>query len=112
MIESTMQDEPLTINELFRHGRTVHGDATVTTFDGPGRELQVATFAEVGERADRLAAALARLGVVPGDRVATFMWNNQRHMEAYLAIPCMGAVLHTLNIRLFPEQLVYVANHA
>lgn len=107
-----MQDVPLTINELFRHGRTVHGDATVSTFDGPGRPLRTATYAEVGERVDLLASALQRLGVEPGDRVGTFMWNNQRHMEAYLAIPCMGAVLHTLNIRLFPEQLVYVVNHA
>lgn len=112
MIESTMQDVPLTINHLFEHGRRVHGDATVTTYHGPGAQLQVATMSEIGERTDRLAAALDRLGVRPGDRVGTFMWNNQRHMEAYLAIPCMGAVLHTLNIRLFPEQLVYVVNHA
>lgn len=66
----------------------------------------------MGDRADQLAAALARLGVAEGDRVGTFMWNNHRHMEAYLAIPSMGAVLHTLNIRLFPEQLAYVVNHA
>jgi len=59
-----------------------------------------------------LAAALSRLGVKQGDRVGTFMWNNQTHLEAYLAVPCMGAVLHTLNIRLFPDQLAYVINHA
>ncbi len=68
-------------------------------------------FAEVADNADRLAAALTRLGVQPGDRVATFCWNTQEHLEAYFAIPCMGAVLHTLNIRLFPEQLAYVINH-
>ncbi len=107
-----MQDVPLTINELFRHGRTVHGDATVSTFNGPGQPVQTTSYAEVGDRVDLLASALHRLGVEAGDRVGTFMWNNQRHMEAYLAIPCMGAVLHTLNIRLFPEQLVYVVNHA
>ena len=112
MIESTMQDAPLTINHLFRHGRSVHGDATVSTFHGPGEAIQSATYAEIGNRVDLLAAALDRLGVQAGDRVGTFMWNNQRHVEAYLAIPCMGAVLHTLNIRLFPEQLVYVVNHA
>ncbi len=112
MIESTMQDFPLTINHLFQHGRRVHGDAEVITFHGPDQPLQRATFAEVGDRADQLAAALAKLGVQPGDRVGTFMWNNQRHMEAYLAVPSMGAVLHTLNIRLFPEQLSYVVNHA
>ena len=71
-----------------------------------------ARLPQVADRADRLAAALAALGVQPGDRVGTFLWNNQTHMEAYLAIPCMGAVLHTLNIRLFPEQLAYVINHA
>ena len=64
------------------------------------------------ERADRLAAALAGLGVEPGDRVATFMWNSREHLEAYLAVPCMGAVLHTLNVRLFAEQLTYIVNHA
>lgn len=112
MIESTMQDFPLTITHLFRHGRAVFGDATITTFHGPEQPLEVTSFAEVANRVDRLAAALRRLGVGEGDRVGTFMWNNQRHMEAYFAVPCMGAVLHTLNIRLFPEQLVYVVNHA
>lgn len=112
MIESTMQDFPLTINHLFRHGRAVHGDAEIVTYNGPGNESTRSSFASVGDRADQLAAALTRLGVEDGDRVGTFMWNNQRHMEAYLAIPCMGAVMHTLNIRLFPEQLVYVVNHA
>ena len=62
--------------------------------------------------ADRLAAALTKLGVRDGDRVGTFCWNTQEHLEAYFAIPCLGAVLHTLNIRLFPEQLAYVINHA
>jgi fatty-acyl-CoA synthase len=66
----------------------------------------------VADLVERLAAALARLGIGEGDRVGTFAWNNQEHLEAYLAIPCMGAVLHTLNIRLFPEQLTYVVNHA
>ncbi|MEM7341195.1 MAG: long-chain fatty acid--CoA ligase [Actinomycetota bacterium] len=110
MIESTMQDVPLGIQHLFTHGRRIYADSQVITWtaDGP----VTATFAEVGDRADQLAAALARLGVAPGDRVGTFSWNNQQHMEAYLAVPCMGAVLHTLNIRLFPEQLAYVINHA
>jgi len=107
---STMQDYPLTIRPLFEHGRRVHAGSKVVTFTGDG--YAEATFAEVADRADRLAAALARLGVREGDRVGTFMWNNQTHLEAYLAIPCMGAVLHTLNIRLFPEQLAFVINHA
>ncbi len=108
---STMQDDyQLTIRPLFEHGRRQHASSKVITFTGDG--YTEASFAEVAERADRLAAALTRLGIRPGDRVGTFMWNNQTHLEAYLAVPCMGAVLHTLNIRLFPEQLDYVINHA
>ena len=106
-----MQDVPLTITALMQHGRRVHANAKILTCDSPG-DIREATFAQVADRADQLAAALVELGVVPGDRVGTFLWNNQRHMEAYLAVPCMGAVLHTLNIRLFPEQLAYVADHA
>ena len=106
---STMQDHPLVISDLFEHGRRVYADSEVVTFDGTG--VRRATFAQVGERALKLAAALYRLGVRPEDRVGTFCWNSQEHLEAYLAVPSMGAVLHTLNIRLFPEQLAYVINH-
>ena len=107
---STMQDYPLTIRPILQHGRTVHANSKVITFTGDG--YIESTFAEVADRADQLAAALTRLGIQEGDRVGTFMWNNQTHLEAYLAVPCMGAVLHTLNIRLFPEQLAFVINHA
>jgi fatty-acyl-CoA synthase len=107
---STMQDYPLTINSIFRHGRAVYGGSEVVTFEGESSRR--ASFAQVAERVERLAAALHRLGVREGDRVGTFAWNTQEHLEAYFAIPCMGAVLHTLNIRLFPEQLTYVVNHA
>ena len=88
----------------------MNGDAEVVTLTDDGTTR--ATYAEVGERVDRLCRGLRELGVGDGDRVATFAWNTQHHLEAYLAAPCMGAVLHTLNIRLFPEQLVYVVNHA
>src|SRR5213596_3022092 len=107
---STMQDRPLTIAALFAHGRTIHAGSEVVTCEG--ERVRRARFAEVAARAERLAAALRRLGIRPGDRVATFCWNTQEHLEAYLAVPSMGAVLHTLNVRLFPEQLIYVANHA
>lgn len=111
VVTSTMMDDfPLTVQMIFRHGRDVFGDSEVITATGEGARR--ATFTEVAERADELASVLHELGVTEGDRVGTFMWNNQEHMEAYFAIPCMGAVLHTLNLRLFPEQLVYVANHA
>ncbi|MGH9022038.1 MAG: AMP-binding protein, partial [Acidimicrobiia bacterium] len=106
-----MQDDyPLTIAAIFRHGRAVYASSEVATFEGTG--CRRATFAEVAARADRLAAGLASIGVSSGDRVGTFSWNNQEHLEAYLAVPSMGAVLHTLNLRLFPEQLAYVINHA
>jgi fatty-acyl-CoA synthase len=105
-----MQDVPLSIARLLRYGSTVHGASTVRTWTGDG--VRMATFAEVGARAAQLAHALRELGITGDERVATFMFNNQEHLEAYLAVPSIGAVLHTLNIRLFPEQLVYVANHA
>jgi fatty-acyl-CoA synthase len=110
MLESTMRDFPLTIGMILRHGLRIHGDSEVVTFEGDGSRR--ATFAEVGVRAAGLAAALRRLGIQDGERVGTFQWNTQEHLEAYLAVPTMGAVLHTLNIRLFPEQLTYVVNHA
>ena len=107
---STMQDVPLSLAQLLRHGATAHRASEVTTWtDATPRR---ASYAHIGERANRLAGALSTLGVKTGDRVATFMWNNNEHLEAYLAVPAMGAVLHTLNIRLFPDQLVFVANHA
>ena len=109
-MQSTMQDFPLTVGMIFRHGRSVHRDSEVVTFEG--EKSRRASFAEVAERADRLAAALRHLEVDVGDRVGTFAWNTQEHLEAYFAIPGIGAVLHTLNLRLFPEQLVYIVNHA
>ncbi|WP_245623167.1 long-chain fatty acid--CoA ligase [Spirillospora albida] len=111
MIPSTMQDFPLDVAAILRHGARVHGGSECVTWTGGG-EPHRATFAEVAANAGRLAGALARLGVRPGARVATFCWNNQEHLEAYFAVPAMGAVLHTLNIRLFPEQLAHIVNHA
>ncbi len=109
---STMQDAPLLVSGIFRHGQQVYGNSRVITITGPAGEYTEASFVEVAERAERLAAALERLGVGDSDRVGTFLWNNQTHLEAYLGVPAMGAVLHTLNLRLFPEQLAYVINHA
>jgi fatty-acyl-CoA synthase len=103
-------DHPLTINMIFDYGRRVYGDSEVVTFMGD--DSRRASFAEVGDRAERLASALSRLGIKEGDRVGTFGWNTQEHLEAYIAVPCMGAILHTLNLRLFPDQLTYIANHA
>ncbi len=107
---STMQDRPLTINSLFEHSRRVYSDSQVATFTGD--TCRRASYRDVGDRAARLASALQRLGIKEGDRVGTFLWNSQEHLECYFAIPCMSAVLHTLNLRLFPEQLTYIINHA
>jgi len=109
-MRSTMQDAPLLVSGLVRHGQWIHHNSEVVTVEADG--YRTATFAAVADRAEQLAKALARLGVERGDRVGTFCWNNQGHLEAYFAIPSMGAVLHTLNVRLFPEQLAYVINHA
>src|SRR6476660_1408339 len=109
-VRSTMMDLPLTITSIMRYGTSVFGDREVVTWTGDGTRRR--SYAEAGRRAARLANALRGLGIDSDQRVGTFMWNNTEHLEAYLAIPSMGAVLHTLNIRLFPEQLVYIANHA
>jgi fatty-acyl-CoA synthase len=107
---STMQDTPMSIGQIVRYGTTAHADSEVVTWEE--QRPRSITFGELGRRAAQLAHALRSLGIDDDQRVATFMWNNSAHMEAYLAVPAMGAVLHTLNIRLFPEQLVYIAEHA
>ncbi|MFJ3879247.1 long-chain fatty acid--CoA ligase [Streptomyces sp. NPDC090077] len=109
---STMQDVPLLISRILAHGSTIHGKSQVTTWTGEA-EPHRRSFAEIGVRSAQLAHALRdELGVRQDERVATLMWNNSEHVEAYFAIPSMGAVLHTLNLRLPPEQLVFIVNHA
>jgi fatty-acyl-CoA synthase len=110
-MQATMQDVPLTVTTIMRYACEVNGDRTVTTAEGDGR-YRSATYRELGDQVGRLANALRELGVSGDDRVATFMWNNAEHVAAYLAVPSMGAVLHTLNIRLSPEQIAYIANEA
>jgi fatty-acyl-CoA synthase len=106
-----MQDDfPLTLQHVRRRMRDCHPSAQVATLTPDG--VVRTSFGEVSERVDRLARVLGDLGIEQGDRVGTFAWNNQRHFELYMAIPCVGAVLHTLNIRLFAEQLIYIVNHA
>ncbi len=109
---STMQDGPLLVSGILRHGQQVYGESLVRTIVSPEGDSVDGTFAQVADRSERLAKALTRLGIGDSDRVGTFLWNNQAHLEAYLAVPSMGAVLHTLNLRLFPDQLAYVINHA
>ena len=109
-MRSTMPEFPLTVGHIFGHGRLNYADSEVVTAAPDG--VRRIKFGALAERVERLAAGLHRLGVQEGDRVATFAWNSQEHEEAYFAVPCMGAVLHTLNIRLFPEQLFYIIEHA
>jgi fatty-acyl-CoA synthase len=105
-----MMDVQLTVTALMRYGTTAYGDREVVTCTGDGTRRQ--TYAETGLRAARLANALRSLGVDGDQRVGTLMWNNSEHLEAYLAIPSMGAVLHTLNLRLEPQVIGYIAAHA
>jgi fatty-acyl-CoA synthase len=106
-----MMDLPLQISRLLEHGSTVHGESEVITWTGDGARHM--SYADLGRVAAQLAHALHDdLGVRGDQRVATFMWNNGEHLAAYMAVPSMGAVLHTLNLRLFPDQLTYIANHA
>jgi len=109
-VRSTMMDVPLTVTRIMQYGSTVYGDREVVTYAADGLRRQ--TYAETGARAAKLANALRWLGVDGDQRVATLMWNNAEHLEAYLAIPAMGAVLHTLNLRLDPETIGYIAMHA
>ena len=111
MFEGLMQNDfQLTVQHLLGRMREPNRDSVVVTLTPTGKRR--ATFGEVAARVDRLAHVLRRLGVGEGDRVATFAWNNQPHFELYMAVPSYGAVLHTLNIRLFAEQLRYIINHA
>jgi fatty-acyl-CoA synthase len=109
-VQSTMMDVPLTVAALMRYGTSAYADREVVTCTSAGTRRQ--SYGVTGARAARLANALRSLGVDADQRVATLMWNNAEHLEAYLAIPSMGAVLHTLNLRLDPEVIGYIATHA
>ncbi len=111
-MDSTMMDVPLTVGAIMRYGSTAFGDREVITCAGDDVPARRRTYASVARRAARLANALRSLGIDGDQRVGTFMWNNAEHLEVYLAVPSMGAVLHTLNIRLAAEQVGYIATHA
>ena len=105
-----MMDYPLTLAHLFDRASRFYAYREVVSKLPEGTHRY--TYGEFHGRTRRLMGALSELGIGPGDRVATFAFNSYRHLELYFAIPCSGAVLHTLNIRLFPEQLTFVVNHA
>jgi len=105
-----MQTTPLLISQMLDFGTTIHADQEVVTCTEDGTRRM--SYADVGRRSAQLAHALRGLGIEGDKRVATFMWNNAEHLIAYFAVPSMGAVLHALNIRLFPQQLIYITAHA
>jgi fatty-acyl-CoA synthase len=107
-----MQDFPLSLSHILRRMRSVRGRSEIVTLRNADGPVERITFAQAAVRIDCLAAGLRALGVGPGDRVGTFAWNTQEHFEAYFAVPCLGAVLHTANPRLSPPQIVYTINHA
>ena len=109
-MDGLMMDRPLLVKQIAERAATVFGKRELVARTQTGVERT--TYAQVVERARRLASALTELGVQPGDRVASFAWNSIRHLELYLAVPSMGAVLHTLNVRLFEEDLRYITTHA
>jgi len=106
-----MMDTPLMISSLLQYAADYHGEREIVSrmLDG---SIHRTNYRETHGRAQKLANALEKLGVKSGDRVATIAWNNHRHFEIYFAVPGIGAVCHTINPRLFGEQIVYIANHA
>src|SRR4249920_307356 len=106
-----MQDWPLLVHKIIDHAAQNHGDREVVSrsVEGP---IHRTNYREIAVRARKVAEALDKAGIREGDRVATLAWNTWRHIEAWYGIAGVGAVYHTLNPRLFPDQLVYIANHA
>jgi len=107
-----MMDAPLLISSLIEHAARVHGSTGIVARTAEGGALHRTTWSETCRRAKRLAKALARLGVRPGERVASLAWNTHHHLELFYGVSGRGVVLHTINPRLFDEHLVYIVNHA
>jgi len=110
-MKNSMIHQPLTINSLIEHASRYHGDTEIISVE-TSREVSRSNWATTHSNALKLSSALGKLGVGSGDRVATIAWNNRRHLELYFGVSCGGMVCHTINPRLFPEQLVYIINHA
>jgi len=110
-MQATMMNFPLTLAHIFERAGRLFPDSEIVS-RLPDKSLHRYRYADFHRRARALAGALQRLGLKRGDRVATLMWNHYAHLEAYFAVPCSGAVVHTLNLRLHPDDIAYIANHA
>src|SRR5689334_21543984 len=110
-MQGRMQDWPLTVDRIIEHAKSWHGDREIVSRSVEGPIVRT-NYAQVYERAKRVSNVLKGLNIQPGDRVATLAWNTARHIETWYGIMGIGAVCHTLNPRLFSEQLVYIINHA
>src|SRR6266851_3437843 len=105
-----MMDYPLTLHHFLERSARLFPRKEIVSVMPQGMHRY--TYGDYHRRTHRLARALGRLGIEPGDRVGTLAWNNYRHLELYFAVPCYGAVLHTLNLRLSAGDLTYIINHA
>src|SRR5262249_29570330 len=110
-MDGLMMDYPLTLSTIFRRAETLYAERELVT-RLCDKSLHRTTYGDFAVRARRLARALCGLGIRAGDRVATLGWNHSQHLEAYFGIPLAGAVLHTLNLRLHPDELAFIVNHA
>src|SRR6195952_3840394 len=109
-MQGLMSSYPLTLNHVFRRAERLFPEKGIAT--SQGGEIVRITYGEWAERPRRLAGVLDALEISADARVGTFAWNTARHLELYFAAPCTGRVLHTINLRLFPEQITYIVNHA
>src|SRR5437762_6140364 len=108
---STMMDAPLSLNHLLERAGTIFAGNTIVS-RLPDKSLRTHTYGEYHRRTRSLAAALQKLGLAKGERVATLCWNHHAHLEAYFGIPAAGGVMHTLNLRLSPDEIGWIAGHA
>ncbi len=110
-MRGTMMDFPLTLPTLLERSGKLFGRVEIVS-RRPDRSIQRTTYADFYRRARRLSQALADLGLRPGERVASMMWNHAAHLEVFFGVPCAGGVLNTLNLRLHPHEIAWIANHA
>src|SRR5688572_19474577 len=110
-MQATTMKFPLTLTHIFERAGKLFPESQIVS-RLPDKSLHRCRYADFHRRASALGGALQRAGMKPGDRVATLMWNHYAHLETYFAVPCAGGVVHTLNLRLHPDDIAYIANQA